>query len=76
MVHSVVGVAITDKVKRDAPREANSYSKGKDSNALFSEILEQRIEEQKEAPRSCHTVTYGQDSKLHTFQYQKREYHY
>lgn len=76
MVHSVVGISTSDKIKRDANRAANSYSHSKQQNSLFSQIFEQKIAEQQEAPAECYTVTYGQDSKIRTFQYQTREYNY
>jgi len=75
MVHSVLAVSETDKVKREGRKE-NSQSR-KHSGSLFSQVLAQKTEEQRqEAPRTCHTTTYGQDSRLHTYQYEKREYHY
>jgi len=76
MVNAVMAVPTTDKVKRDANKAANSYSQGKKQESLFSQIFNQTVEEAQEAPRECHTVTYGQDCMLHAFQYQKREYHY
>lgn len=74
MVHSVVAISESDRIKRDARKE--NGARQKHSTSLFSQILEEKTEEQKEAPRVCHTTTYGQDSMLHTFEYQKREYHY
>lgn len=76
MVHSVMAVSTADKLKRDANKAADAHSHGKKTATLFSEILNQAVDEQQEAPRQCHTVTYGQDSKLRTFRYQQREYHY
>lgn len=78
MVNSVMAVSATGKIKRDNERSrATLNEKNKEhSKGLFSEFLKQEVEEQKEAPHSCSTVMYGQDSRLHTFEYQKREYHY
>lgn len=76
MVNAVMAVPTSDKVKRDASKAANSHSQGKKQESLFSQILNQTVEEAQEAPRECHMVTYGQDCMLRTFQYQKREYHY
>ncbi len=76
MVNAVMAVPTTDKVKRDANKAANSYSQGKKQESLFSQILNQTVEETGEVPRECHTVTYGQDCMLRTFQYHKREYRY
>lgn len=75
MVHSVMAVSTADKLKRDAGKTANSYGNGKKEQSLFSEILQKTVEEEK-APRECRTLTYGQDSRLHPFLYQQREYRY
>ena len=76
MVHSVEAVSSVDKVKRDANKTTNSRTQDKQSKALFSQILDQKKQEQKANSMECHTVTYGQDSRLRTFQYQSREYNY
>lgn len=76
MVHSVVAVSSVDKVKRDAHKAVDAHSQKKQQESAFSQILEQTVEEQRTIPMECHTLTYGQDSRLHTFQYQMREYNY
>ncbi|MBE5884239.1 MAG: hypothetical protein E7291_07465 [Lachnospiraceae bacterium] len=76
MVHSVLAVSSADKVKRDTNKSEESYHSGKQSKPLFAQILEQCKEEIQSAPAECYTVTYGQDSKLRTFQYRMREYNY
>lgn len=76
MVHSVMAVSTVDKLKSDANNTADSHSHGRQQESLFAQILNQTVEEQQTAPRECHTVTYGQDCKLRTFEYQQREYHY
>ena len=77
MVHSVMAVSTTDKVKRDANKTTDPYAQGKAQQSLFAEILDQEVDERRQAaPRECHTVTYGQDCMLRNFLYQKREYHY
>ena len=76
MVHSVVAVTKTDKLRRDAQKTRESYQESGQSPSLFSQILEQKEQELEKAPMNCRTITYGSDSKLHTFQYQSKEYHY
>lgn len=78
MVNSVMEVSATGKIKRDDEKSrATLNEKYKNaSQGLFSELLNQEVEEQQKASVNCRTLTYGQDSRLHTFEYQKREYHY
>jgi len=78
MVNSVVAVPTVGKIKReDEKTRATLYEERKgNSQGLFSELLRQEVEEQQEASANCRVVTYGQDSRLHTFEYQKREYRY
>lgn len=76
MVHSVTAVANTDKIKRDANKTIDYNANGKKEQSLFAEIFNQTVEVQQAAPRECRTLTYGQDSRLHPFLYQQREYHY
>ena len=76
MVHSVTAVSEVDKIKRDMPKMNHGYADSKQSDPLFSQILEQKEQELQHDSIACHTVTYGSDSKIHTFQYQSREYHY
>lgn len=74
MVHTVTAVSLTKKVSKDARRSSNSYSSPQQTPHTFSNFLEEEINELKAAPNNCHTVTYGNDLKLHTFLYQPREY--
>ena len=76
MVHSVMAISSAGKVKRDSSSSIDTRSDKEQSDHLFSQVLDEKIEEQKNAPLNCHTITYGHDSRLHTFQYQTREYHY
>lgn len=77
MVHSVMAVSTTDRLKRDANRMTDTYTQGKQQQSLFAQILNREVEEQQQvAPRECHTVTYNQDCMLRNFLYQQREYHY
>lgn len=78
MVNSVLAVSTTGKIKRDNARTDNSLCERNraESNPLFSQLLQKEVEAQRADTMNCHTVTYGQDSMLHTFEYQKREYHY
>ena len=76
MVHSVLAVSTVGKLKREDNRSGNSSTKKNEAKAkdLFSQILEAEVAGQKATPMTCKTVTYGQDSKIHTFEYQTREY--
>lgn len=76
MIHSVLAVPSTGKIKRESYKSTGTPSDKEQSNHLFSQILEEKMDEQKKAPMDCHTLTYGQDSRLHTFYYQSREYNY
>ncbi len=77
MVNSVLAVSSVGKIKREGVRKEKSPGKGgANPNPLFSQLLQEEMESQGKAPLSCSATTYGQDSRLHTFEYQKREYHY
>ncbi len=78
MVNSVLAVSTIGKTKHDDVKSDHSLQERKqmNSNPLFSQILQEEVEEQRSASLNCHTLTYGQDSRLHAFEYQKREYHY
>ena len=77
MVNSVLAVSSVGKIKREHVRNDKAPEKGSaNTNPLFSQLLQEEIEGQKKASLNCRTTTYGQDSMLHTFEYQKREYHY
>lgn len=75
MVQAVVGASLADKVKRDSDKSNGSDLGRKRENSLFAQILEEKEEEQK-AAMNCHTVTYGRDCRIRTFQYQPIEYHF
>lgn len=75
VVHSVTMVSSADRVKRDANRERD-FTPGSRQDARFSQILEEKEQELQRASLECHTVTYGQDSRLRTFLYRSREYGY
>lgn len=66
------------KLKRDAEKKNDSFKRKdeKTPNHLFSQFLAQEIDEQRASSVNCRNVTYGQDSRLHTFEYQTREYRY
>lgn len=76
MVHSVVAVPSVGKVKREHCTPAYAGNMGNSSNGTFAQVLERAKEETKESPMSCVTTTYGRDSKMRTFFYQPREYHF
>ena len=77
MVNSVRAVSSVGKIKREhVGKEKTTEKERANTNPLFSQLLQKEIEGQKEASLNCRTTTYGQDSMLHTFEYQKREYHY
>ena len=76
MVHSVLAVPSVGKVKREFRNMPDEQHNETEKNSSFSSILKEKLNEQKSAPRTCHTVTYGNDCMLHMFQYQTREYHY
>lgn len=75
VVHSVAMVSSVDRVKRDANRTRDFSPRGRQS-VLFSQILEEKEQELQRTPLECHTITYGQDSRLRTFLYRSREYGY
>ena len=76
MVQSVLATATVDKVKRDSDKSKDKASGRKRENSLFSQVLEEKKEEQKAAAMNCHTVTYGRDCRIRNFQYQSGEYRY
>ncbi len=78
MVNSIMAVSTTGKIKRDGAGTNTSVCEEncQKSNPLFSQLLQKEVEEQRAASMNCHTATYGQDSMIHAFHYQKREYHY
>ena len=77
MVNSVLAVSSVGRIKREHVENEKAPEKGRaDTNPLFSQLLQEEMEGQREASLNCRTTTYGQDSRLHTFEYQKREYHY
>jgi len=75
MVQSVIGAPKLKKTKSERNKSSYSHS-GEKKEHSFNQILNDAIEEQEAAPVICHNTTYGQDSRLQTFHYQSREYHY
>ena len=77
MVHSVVAINGVRKVTRDLYKDENSSQKREvEENRSFSDILQQEVDERRTDSLNCHTVTYGMDRKLHSFEYLAREYRY
>lgn len=76
MVHTIPVVTHGAKINRDSRQSSGNGYNGNQSNHLFAQILESAVDEQTKAPAHCHTVTYGNDRRLHTFLYQSREYQY
>lgn len=76
MVHTIPVVTSGAKINRDSRQSSGNGYNGNQSNHLFAQILESAVDEQTKAPAHCHTVTYGNDRRLHTFLYQSREYQY
>lgn len=75
MVHSISAVAMADKVGREQDRRGNSSGGEHQTGANnFSKVLQQEVEERKADAVHCKTVTYGRDSRLHPFEYFKRNY--
>lgn len=73
-----MAVPAIHKVKREYP-ESSSDSQKRNSGSLFARILEEKAQESKPepaAPKDCETILYDRDSRLRTFQYLAREYHY
>lgn len=75
MVHPVTAVSSIGRMTQEADRKPYRQQETVKNNS-FSSILKEKLQEEKDAPRSCQTFTYGHDSMLHMFQYQSREYHY
>lgn len=76
MVTSVMAVPDTGRTRRDEQHVPVTVSKKKNDQGLFAEILEKSLKETAEGAVYCCTTTYGRDSKMQTFLYQTREYHY
>ncbi|MDE5909519.1 MAG: hypothetical protein K2H52_12365 [Lachnospiraceae bacterium] len=76
MVHSVAAIPKTGKIKRDQPKAFDSESGNQSSNGSFAKVLENAKRETQNASMDCHTTTYGRDSRIQTFFYQPREYHF
>lgn len=74
MVTSIQVVPLTEKVRREKEHEVYTPSQKDSSSSSFQEILNQTIEEPKNASLNCCNTTYGRDCKLQTFLYQSREY--
>lgn len=76
MVHSVAAVPKARRIKRDHQNAFYSDSGSQDSNGSFAKVLENAKKETLNASMDCHTTTYGRDSRIQTFFYQPREYHF
>lgn len=76
MVHSVDAVPKVGKVKRDQQNAFYSESGSQRSNGSFAKVLERAKKETLNSSMDCHTTTYGRDSRIQTFFYQPREYHF
>ena len=78
MVHSVMAVSKTGKLKRDNQRSTYSDEKGNGTNKLFETILKEAAhkQEKESAPRECQTTLYNRECVLQNFNYLTREYHY
>ncbi len=76
MVTSVLAVPRIDKVKRDRQSPSQFHSREKDSNELFAQFLDNAVKESEPASMECLNTVYGRDSKMQTFRYQSREYHF
>uniref|UniRef100_UPI00405648D6 hypothetical protein n=1 Tax=Acetatifactor sp. TaxID=1872090 RepID=UPI00405648D6 len=74
----MMAVSTVGKLKRDENKSNNSIVREKDTKGknLFSQMLEAEVAERKTTDVTCRNVTYGQDSRIHTFEYRTREYHY
>jgi len=78
MVQSVLAVANVGKVNRDMDRDNGSSSgrNGSESGTTFSKVLQKEVEERKANSLGFKTTTYGADRRIHSFEYQPREYYY
>lgn len=76
MVHSVLAASAVDSLKKDSTKTKDGRTGKKREATLFSQILEEKEEEQKTGAMDCHTVTYGKDCRIRNFQYQTGEYRY
>lgn len=76
MVNSVLEVSKTRELRREDNRTSDNGYGRQNSNRLFAEVLKKAVEEVESNQVECHTTTYGPDSRLTTFEYMKREYHY
>lgn len=76
MVHSVMAVPAAGKLKRDHQRSTYSDDHGRNFNSLFESILKDTPSRSENAPRACQTTLYDRNSRLQSFQYLSREYHY
>ncbi|MBQ4536228.1 MAG: hypothetical protein II994_01260 [Lachnospiraceae bacterium] len=75
MVSSIMAIPQTAKTKRDRSN-TSSQPKPKDPTGLFAEVLDESTQNLENAPRECHNVVYGPNSRLQSFHYRSREYHY
>ncbi len=76
MVTSVMAVSGVGRTRKDKQHLPYSGISKKNEKGLFSKILRETVTELADDVRDCCTTTYGPDSKMQTFLYQAREYHY
>ena len=76
MVHSVAAVPMTGRVRRDPQRSCYPESGSQSSKGSFAQVLENVTKEVRDDSIDCRTTTYGRDSRIETFYYQSRAYHF
>ena len=76
MVQQVEAVPHVGKVVRERRQFVYPDTRGKNSGGTFAQFLEDAVEENRGASLTCHVTTYGRDSRIRTFDYQTRTYHY
>ncbi len=76
MVASVEAVSAAKRTRRDNQRNPYELNQRKDAGGLFAEILEDSAKKAERTVTDCTTTTYGRDSRMQTFLYRTREYHY
>lgn len=76
MVQQVEAVPHVGKTVRDRYKAVYPDSRKETSSGTFAQLLKDAVEENQSASISCHITTYGRDSRIRTFDYQPRTYHY
>ncbi len=71
-----MAVSRVSKAKRDKRYVPYSVPKKKDGRKTFSQLLQEAASGVAENNLECCTTTYGRDSRMQSFLYQTREYHY